>query len=82
LLLLQGLGDADATMPRDFQPLAERLGHDITSNITPPMPEMLSDRHSKFNSTGNQQIRDLSKTPPTPKFLSQYVNDLVQKKYS
>jgi hypothetical protein len=24
----------------------------------------------------------LSKTPPTPKFLSQYVNDLVQKKYS
>lgn len=81
-LQYKGLGDADMTMPKDFQPLAERLGHDITSNITPPMPEMLSDRHSKFSSTSNQQIRDLSKTPPTPKFLSKYVNDLVQKKYN
>lgn len=67
-------------MPKEFKPLAERLGHDITSNITPPMPEMFSDRHSKLNSECTQQIRDLSKTPPAPKFLSSYANNLVHKK--
>lgn len=64
-------------MPREFKPLSDH--HDVISNVTPPMPEMLTDRASKFKSNNNQ-ARDLSKTPPMPKFLSQYANDLVQKK--
>lgn len=74
---LKNIADTDTDMPKEFKPLAERLGHDITSNITPPMPEMFSDKHSKLNSECKQQIRDLSKTPPAPKFLSSYANNLV-----
>ncbi|CAG2225192.1 unnamed protein product [Mytilus edulis] len=77
---LKNIVDTDNEMPKEFKPLAERLGHDITSNITPPMPEMFSDRHSKLNNECKQQIRDLSKTPPAPKFLSSYANNLVHKK--
>lgn len=70
------MGDIIVTMPKEFQPLTDH--NDVTSNITPTMPEMLTERVSKFKS-GVPQARDLTKTPPTPKFMSQYATDLVQK---